>query len=119
MVRCGATKANGERCTLAANGPQGVCWAHDPANAAKRSKMASKAARSKPSGEIADIKGRLTTLAEDVLAGRADRADAAVAGQLLNTVIRAVGMELKVKEVVELEERLQALEASDSGRRVG
>jgi hypothetical protein len=31
-----------------------------------------------------------------VLVGKVDRANAAVAGQLLNTVIRAVGVELKV-----------------------
>jgi hypothetical protein len=43
--------------------------------------------------------------------GTHDRADAAVAGQLLNYMIRAVGMELKVKEATELEERLEQLEA--------
>jgi len=56
-----------------------------------------------------DIKNRLTALAEDVLAGRADRGNAAVAGQLLNTVIRAVGMEMKVREVDELARELEEL----------
>ncbi len=36
MGVCRATKANGEPCTLPANGPQGLCWAHDPANHDKR-----------------------------------------------------------------------------------
>jgi len=45
-----------------------------------------------------------------VLAGETERADAAVAGQLLNTIIRAVGVELKVKEQKELIERLEELE---------
>jgi uncharacterized small protein (DUF1192 family) len=46
-----------------------------------------------------------------------DRADAAVAGQLLGTVIRAVGMELKIKEVTELDERIAALEEFQEGRK--
>ena len=54
---------------------------------------------------------RNTHLADGVLLGTHDRADAAVAGQLLNYMIRAVGMELKVKEATELEERLEQLEA--------
>lgn len=45
-----------------------------------------------------------------MLAGETERADAAVAGQLLNTIIRAVGVELKVKEQKELIERLEELE---------
>jgi hypothetical protein len=45
-----------------------------------------------------------------VLEGRVDRGDAAVAGQLLGTVIRAIGTELKVREQTELIERLEQLE---------
>jgi hypothetical protein len=44
MAVCRATKANGEPCALAATGPQGLCWAHDPANRDRRKRMASKAA---------------------------------------------------------------------------
>jgi hypothetical protein len=45
-----------------------------------------------------------------VIAGDVDRANAAVAGQLLNTYIRAVSVELKVREQQELIERLEELE---------
>jgi hypothetical protein len=45
-----------------------------------------------------------------VLEGRQDRADAAVAGQLFNTYLRAVSVELKAREQQELTERLEALE---------
>jgi hypothetical protein len=48
MAVCRATKANGESCRAPATGPHGYCWAHDPANAEQRSRMASKAAKSKP-----------------------------------------------------------------------
>jgi hypothetical protein len=58
------------------------------------------------------IRGRIETLVEDVLEGRVDRGDAAVVGQLYNTLIRAVSVEVKVREVTELEERLEELEAS-------
>ena len=39
-----------------------------------------------------------------------NRASAAIAGQLYNTVIRAVGVELKVREQQDLIERLEELE---------
>jgi hypothetical protein len=51
-------------------------------------------------------------LTEAVLDGTQNRANAAVAGQLLNTVIRAVGVELKVREQLDLIERLEELEAA-------
>ena len=49
-------------------------------------------------------------MADKALAGNLDRADAAVAGQLLGTYIRAVSVEVKLKEVLELEERITVLE---------
>jgi hypothetical protein len=62
-------------------------------------------------------------LADDVLAGRVDRADAAVAGQLLGTVIRAIGAEMKVRETEELARELQEvrdiLETRKGDRRWG
>ncbi len=65
------------------------------------------------------IRGRLSTLADDVLAGRVDRADAAVAGQLLGTVIRAIGTELRVREQEEILERLGELETLLEPKREG
>ena len=117
MAICRATKANGEPCTLSANGPQGLCWAHDPANREKRRRMASRAARSKPSRELAGIKGRLSDLADDVLEEKVDKGAAAVAGQLLNTYLRAVSVELKVREAEDLERRMEELEALVAARK--
>jgi hypothetical protein len=109
--RCRGTKRDGEPCSLSANGPDGYCWAHSPGNAEKRRRMASRAGKSKPNRELPDIKRRLSDLADDVLKGAVDRANAAVAGQLLNTYIRAVSVELKAKEQLEITERLEELEA--------
>jgi hypothetical protein len=60
--------------------------------------------------ELSDVKRRLSDLVNDVLEGRQDRGDAAVVGQLLNTYIRAIGVELKAREQMDLIERLETLE---------
>ena len=108
---CTATKRDGSPCTLPPNGSGTLCWAHDPTNAERRRRGQSRGGRNKPGREIVAIRGRLSDLANDVLAGRVDRADAAVAGQLLGTVIRAIGTELRVREQQDLIERLEELEA--------
>ena len=125
MAVCRATKANGEPCTLAATGPQGFCWAHDPANRAKRRRMASRAARSKPNRELSAIKSLLEDLTKRVLSGELATGQATVANQLINTRLRAIEQERKLREIEEIEERVQALEErlppgrSQGGRRWG
>lgn len=109
-ARCSGITRSGSRCQRLAEGPNGLCWAHDPTNADQRRRLASKAGRSKPDRELATIKQRLLDLADAVLEGRQDRADAAVAGQLFNTYLRAVAVELKAREQLELVERLEMLE---------
>ena len=116
MAVCRATKANGEPCTLSANGPQGLCWAHDPANREKRRRMASRAARAKPNRELPAIKTLLEDLTERVLSGELPTGPAAVANQLINTRLRAVEVERKIKEAEDLDERLEALERVLKGR---
>jgi hypothetical protein len=109
-VICCATKRNGEPCTVPATGSNGYCWAHDPANADKRRRMASKAGSSKGGGEIAELKTQLKKLAADVLSGEVGRSEAAVVNQILNTRARLIELERKIREQEELEERLAALE---------
>jgi hypothetical protein len=122
---CTATKRDGSPCTLPPNGSGALCWAHhDPTNAERRRRGQSRGGKSKPGKEIVAIRGRLSDLADDVLAGRVDRADAAVAGQLLGTVIRAIGTELRVREQEEILGRVAELEAllesqNEGGRRWG
>jgi hypothetical protein len=111
MAVCRSTKANGEPCTLSATGPHGFCWAHDPANREKRRQMASRAARSKPSKEIATIKTELATLYADAVAGRVDKGSAAVGAQIQNVRLRCLDVERRWRELDELESRIEALEA--------
>jgi hypothetical protein len=110
MPRCAAHKPDGTPCERIVGASQRYCFAHDPSKADARSKNASRAARSKPRRELADVKDKLRELADAVMAGDADRADAAVAGQLYGTYIRAVSVEVKLKETLELEERIEMLE---------
>src|SRR5215207_2450709 len=84
---------------------------HDPKNAEKRRRGASRGGKSKPRRELIDINGRLSALATDVLEGRVDKGDAAVVSQVLNVYLRAVGIELKVKEQEEILARVEELEA--------
>ncbi len=108
MPRCSGIKRDGGRCAAIVNGS--YCYQHDPARADERSRNASKAGRSRPSRELANIKQRLSDLADDVLEGRQDKGVAAVASQVLNVYLRAVSVELKAREQLELIERLEALE---------
>ncbi len=98
------------RCTLPAKGPNGLCWAHDPANAQKRQRMASRAGRGKSGREIRDLKKQLEDLVEDVLGGRVETGRAAVANQIHNTRLRAAEQERKNRETDELLERIERLE---------
>ena len=110
MVRCAGIKRDGGRCTVIVNGSQTYCYQHDPKRAEERRRNASRAVRSKPSRELVGIKQRLSDLADAVLEEKVDKGVAAVAGQLLNTYIRAVAVELKAREQLELTERLESLE---------
>ena len=116
MSLCRATKANGEPCKAPATEPDGWCWAHAPEHAEKRSRMASRAAKSKPSRELVGIKRQLQKLTDDALAGKVERGVAAVCGQLLNVKLRAVEVERKLREQEEFEERLAALERASEGQ---
>jgi len=116
MARCAAIKANGERCRLDATGQQGYCWAHDPANREKRRVRASRAGRAKASRELPELKTLLADLTDRVLAGELETGRAAVANQLLNTRLRAIELERKIREAEEIEERLSRLEEIARGR---
>jgi hypothetical protein len=128
MPACGFIKPSGEACKAIPMTGEAWCWVHHPEHAEKRKRLGSKGGkrggRGRPQTELADIKARLSDLAENVLDGTVDKGKGAVVSQVLNVLLRAVSVELKVKEVTELEERLEELEASlerqnKSGRRYG
>jgi hypothetical protein len=117
MTICRGTKADGTACSLPANGPHGWCWAHNPENREKRRKMASKAAKSKPNREIADIKAQLKDVIDGVLEGSIERNVGAVGFQGYRTLLQAVSTELAVREQAELIARMEALEEALQARK--
>jgi hypothetical protein len=114
LSRCTAIKASGERCKGRATWGSEWCWNHNPDHADERRRHGAKGGkrggRGRPQAELTDIKQRLSDLADDVLEGRRDKGVAAVASQVLNVYLRAVSVELKAREQLELVERLETLE---------
>ena len=108
MPRCAGIKRDGGRCAAIVDGS--FCYQHDPARAEERRRNASRAGKSRPSRELVGIKQRLSDLADDVLEGSVDKGVAAAASQVLNVYLRAISVELKAREQMELTERLEALE---------
>jgi hypothetical protein len=124
MSVCAGVKRSGGRCTAPPLPGEDWCYGHHPEYADRRRRNAAKSHKTRSaSPEIGNIKQRLSELAEDVLDGAVDKGVAAVVSQVYNVYLRAIGIELKVREVTELEERLEELEASlerqNKGRRYG
>jgi hypothetical protein len=111
MARCAGLKRDGGQCTATVEPPQSYCWWHDPANSDKRRDAARRGGKAKANREIANLKKRLEDLADDVLEGRVERGTAAVVNQLLNTRLRVIELERKIREQDEILQRIEALEA--------
>jgi hypothetical protein len=110
VALCAGTKRDGSRCTATVEPPLTYCWWHDPDNAEERRRAASKAGKSRPNRELPGIKAQLQDLTRDVLAGDLETGRAAVCNQLLNTRLRAIEQERKIRETEDLEARIEALE---------
>ena len=114
MAKCSAITQAGTACKGIPMDGSSYCYVHHPDHAEERRRHGSRGGkrggRGRPQAELANIKERLSDLADDVLADRVDRGVAAVASQVLNVYLRAVSVELKAKEQLELVERLEVLE---------
>ena len=110
MPRCSHTYGDYSQCRRIVSAEQEYCYSHDPARASERKRNAARGGRAKASGELGRVKARLHTLADMVEEGQMDRADAAVISQIWGTYLRAVSVELRVREETEFVERLLRLE---------
>jgi len=114
LAKCSGITQAGTACKGIPLDGSNYCYVHHPDHAEERRRHGSKGGkrggRGRPQAEIADIKQRLSDLADDVLADRVEKGVAAVASQVLNVYLRAVSVELKAREQLELIERLEALE---------
>ena len=109
MARCAGLKRDGGQCTTIVKPSQIHCYQHDPANAERRSRSASRAARSKGNREIATLKEEIKSLIMDVKAGELDRNDAAVIIQGYRVLKDLIALERKVKETDELAAEIEEL----------
>jgi hypothetical protein len=119
MARCAGTKRDGGQCTTIVKPPQTHCYQHDPTRSEERRRNASRAGKSTGGREIRDLKKRISALVDAVLEGSQDRGLAAVAIQGFNALKGVLELERKVREVDELEARLEALEQATDGREKG
>jgi nitrate/nitrite-specific signal transduction histidine kinase len=127
MALCSSIKADGGRCRGQAISGSQWCLSHHPdyeeARRRRSSKGGKRGGRGRPQVEIFSIKQQLQSLADGVLDGSVERADGAVASQILNVLLRAITVELQVKEQQEHEERIavleEALRAQKDGNRWG
>jgi hypothetical protein len=112
VPRCSHTYEDSSQCRRIVSAEQQYCYSHDPQRASERKRNAARGGRAKASGELGRVKARLHTLADMVEEGQMNRADAAVISQIWGTYLRAVSVELKAREQMELIERLEMLEGS-------
>ena len=95
------------------------CFNHDPARSEERRRNASRAGRSTGGREIGQLKKRISDVVDAVLEGSQDRGRAAVAIQGLNALRGVLELERKVRELDELEARIEELERMGTNRRDG
>ena len=123
MGKCTAITRGGGRCRGVAIDGSDLCYSHHPDHEQDRLRAARKGGRrggrGRPSSELHRLRDRFEELADKVLAGEVERADGAVAGQLLSGARACVRDGLAAKEQEELVARLEALEAGLDERQQG
>ena len=117
-VLCSGTTKYGRPCPNAPQADKPHCWHHDPELAERRSRNAragGRAVHSPATLEISELKDELRALVRDVKDGAVAPGVGSVLNQLLNSMLRAVETERKVRETEELAERVEELERRRDG----
>ena len=116
MARCSGITQASTACKGIPIDGSGYCYVHHPDHAEDRRRHGAKGGkrggRGRPTSELARLGARFEELADKVLSGEVERADGAVAGQLLNGARSCVRDGLTAREQEELVERLESLEES-------
>ena len=124
MSLCTAITQDGGRCKARAMKGSEWCYNHHPDHSEERQHHASmggkRGGRGRPAKAehqgLREIKKLLCDLTTGVLAGEVERGTAIAANQLLNTTLRALELERRWKETLELDGRLGAVEDVLKGR---
>jgi hypothetical protein len=110
MRQCSATKLNGEPCENVAHGSQELCWSHDPKNAERRRKHASKAATAKADKEIRETKAEIRELVRMVREEDFDVSKANTINRLYQTLLQYIVVERGVYREDDLAQRIKELQ---------
>jgi hypothetical protein len=114
MAKCSGITEAGRACKGTPIRDSQWCYAHHPDTAQERRRHGSKGGkrggRGRPSSELQRLQARFEDLAELVLSGTVERAEAAVAGQLLNYARACVRDNVAAREQEEILARLEELE---------
>src|SRR5215212_5581801 len=135
-MKCSFIKPDGSRCKGSAVGQQGLCWAHDPANAEMRQRTAARGGRGKAAKKIHDLYAQVERDIADVRSGKLTHNQGFALRGLFDVLISLERLrieqaeleiaerrlELDVEERVELRQQLEDLEEAleeKKGRRYG
>ena len=121
MSSCSGIRADGGRCRGQAIANSNWCFSHHPDYEERRRRRASKGGkrggRGRPLLEVHDVAHQLQGLVGKVLAGKLDRGDASVCGQLLNYKTRAFDVARAWRETEELAREVEELREVIQARR--
>ena len=98
MSRCSYIKDDGERCGGAAQGAHGLCWNHDPKNAAQRRRTAARGGRGRANTAARDVRKLMDELTAKVLAGELEPKEAHAVVALQNIKLRSIEVERRLAE---------------------
>jgi hypothetical protein len=98
VSQCSYIKDDGERCQGPAVGAHGLCWSHDPANAAERRRTASRGGRGKANTAARDVRKLMDELTEKVLGGKLEPKEAHAVVALQNIKLRSIEVERRLAE---------------------
>lgn len=117
--RCRGTRKDGTRCTAPVMGGGGYCFAHDPAKVTERDEARRKGGANSATRQRLDrlvpatlrpMIGHLLDALDEVHAGTLDPKQASAMASLAGAIVRAYSVGV-------LEERVQALEATQGGEK--
>jgi hypothetical protein len=121
MRTCSGIRTDGGRCQAQPMRNSEYCLNHDPSRAEENRRRSSKGGkrggRGRPRVEVTNVKTQLQELADAVRDNEINRADAAVVSQILNVLLRAITIEVQLREQEEFAQRLEALEAALAHRK--
>ena|SRR5918998_1831275 len=107
MSVCGATKRNGEPCTLPAHGQHGFCWAHSPETAEKRKRIASRGGKGKAAKRVAVLWDEVREVIKSVESGALEPPQGNTMLRGYNTLIALDRLDVERSELEIAQRRLE------------